>query len=202
MSKPNKESLIDVDYLKSVINYDSDTGLLTWAKSYGNAIEGDVAGCLKASGYWIVGLRGEKYLAHRLAWLWVNGAWPVNQIDHINGNKLDNRMENLRDVLPHVNMQNHDHFKRPNKSGITGVYWKESKGGWFAGISVKGTKINRGPYKTKERASEVREMLRRQHHGDAKLPPPPVLSLVQGVAPRVRNERGNRLFHDFAKGVK
>jgi hypothetical protein len=199
--KPNKESLIDADYLRSVIKYDPETGALSWAKSFGNVIEGSVAGCLKGNGYWIVGLRGEKYLAHRLAWLWMNGAWPTNQIDHINGNKLDNSINNLRDVVPHVNMQNQDHLKRANISGITGVSWKQSKGGWFASISVKGKKIRRGPYNTKERATQARNELKSKHHVDSAPPPAPAVGSPWAGAGKGNSNRGDSLFHGFHRGV-
>jgi hypothetical protein len=94
--------------LKKYLNYDPETGVFKRKINSGKAKIGDVAGGINGSGYICIRINSVKYRAHRLAWLYVHGKFPDNQIDHINRVKNDNRIDNLRDVTQSVNARNRD----------------------------------------------------------------------------------------------
>ena len=125
---------LTADYVRSVLNYDPITGLLTWAKCVAKAVHiGDVAGSPDAKGYILIGLRCRIYKAHRLIWLHVTGEWPAGMIDHLNGVKNDNSFVNLRVVLADGNSQNVRRPNKRNKSGFIGVI--AYQGRWRASIT-------------------------------------------------------------------
>jgi len=116
---------------------------------------GDVAGCLVSTGY--VGIRIDyvSYLAHRLAFLYMEGYIPT-EVDHINHIPSDNRWENLREVSHKDNQRNRPRFKN-NTSGATGVTWCKQTGKWKAAIRVNGISKTLGRYSNKADAVTVRE---------------------------------------------
>ncbi|MCK9994454.1 MAG: hypothetical protein Dbin4_02974, partial [Alphaproteobacteria bacterium] len=93
--------------LKELLHYDPDTGVFTRrVQTSSNARVGDVAGCLHPEGYRHIQIDGKRYAAHRLAWLYMTGEWPTNQLDHLNGVRDDNRWGNLREATHGQNQQN------------------------------------------------------------------------------------------------
>ena len=95
------------DYLISVLEYHSETGVFYWRSSPSVGVRpGSVAGSRTDKGYVSVKLLGSKYRAHRLAWLYVTGAWPDLEIDHINRDRSDNRIDNLMEVTGSLNCHN------------------------------------------------------------------------------------------------
>lgn len=131
--------------LKQLLHYDPDTGVFTWVVDLGpgrpNA--GDVAGReqVKKSSkkYRDICIRGKRYYAHRLAYLYMTGENPANEIDHINGNGVDNRWCNLRSVTTLENSQNTR--QRPdNTSGVTGVHRNKLTGKWEVFINSNRTR--------------------------------------------------------------
>ena len=87
-----------VDYLKEILEYNQETGVFTRKKKISSSNIGDVAGSVESQGYVIISIKNWPFKAHRLAWFYVHGKWPIDCIDHINGNRADNRIENLREV--------------------------------------------------------------------------------------------------------
>lgn len=105
---------------------------------------------------------GRKYLVHRLVWLHVHGEFPLNQIDHINGNGCDNRIENLRDVTPSTNSQNKRVARTDNKCGSLGVSIERNK--FVAQIKSGCLKIKIGRFNTIEEASNAYLKAKRELH--------------------------------------
>lgn len=85
--------------------------------------------------YWALNVNGKHLMAHRMAWLYVHGTIPKNQIDHIDGNGLNNCIDNLRDVTAAENSMNKRKYAN-NTSGINGVSWDRKKGRWEVKVTV------------------------------------------------------------------
>jgi len=135
-------------YLMSVLNYDKITGLFTWkTKVSRKIVPGQITGCPRANnGYLRIGINGKTYYAHRLAWLFVYGYFPEHQIDHINRDRTDNRIKNLREATQSCNSRN---CKTPknNSSGVKGVFFDKVNRKWVAVIRAKGKNRYLGRYK-------------------------------------------------------
>jgi hypothetical protein len=147
-----KQDKLTAERLRELLTYDPDTGLFIrrvnrqgrWGKA------GTVAGHINPHGYRVIWI-GANYMAHRLAWLYVHGALPEGQLDHINQDKTDNRMENLRLVTHAENMQNRPH-QRNNVSGFKGVAPCRRTGRWQALICSNNKQIHLGFFDTPELA--------------------------------------------------
>ena len=143
------------DELMSALHYDADTGLFTWKEPRKNHVDkGDIAGTPNSNGYINIGFMGKVIRAHRLAWMFVYGAWPNNTIDHKNGNRADNRIANLRECTHGENMMNTGSYKN-NTSGFKGVYLRGNGKKWRACISVNGKQISLGNYQKISQASSA-----------------------------------------------
>lgn len=113
---------------------------------------------LHSNGYQSVRIDSQTIMAHRLAWVLHYGAWPKGELDHINGDKLDNRIENLRDGNKSENMRN-QHVRSDSTSGFPGVHFCKHKKSrpWVARIGMKGTWKTVGYFATREEAIECRK---------------------------------------------
>lgn len=140
MPSLRKRPVIDALLVRSLLSYDPITDHLTWRKLTRNHRPGPV-GVVTDRGYIRVGIQGRLYPAHHLAWAHTYGQWPTRQIDHINQDKGDNRIENLREVDGYQNCQNVGLTKR-NTSGFRGVCRVQNK--WRAMISYGGSDKKRG----------------------------------------------------------
>jgi hypothetical protein len=125
------------DRLKELLSYEPASGFFFWSHS------GNRAGCADANGYWVIGIDGSIYLAHRLAWLWMTGRWPSAFVDHANRVKSDNRWENLREATAAQNAANTG-VRSTNKSGVKGVSWCKATRKWRATIVVGGKQKSLG----------------------------------------------------------
>ena len=146
--------------LKSLLNYNPETGEFTWLVNRRRDLVGKIAGCSKHAGggkfYTYVKIDGKQYYAHRLAWLYTFGAWPENQIDHVNQDSLNNRLSNLRDVTGSENLNNQKMSKN-NLSGVTGVIFRNKSQKWEACIRVNGKLIHLGLFNLKADAIVARK---------------------------------------------
>lgn len=144
----------DFDTIRSRLSYDPETGHFTMRVSAGRRKAGSRAGYADKLGYWKVAINGRWMYAHRLAWALMNGdKWPEGEIDHINGNPSDNRIENLRVVTRSQNVVNAK-FNSANSSGYRGVcvVRRHGKIRYQADIRRKGRKAYLGTFDTAEEA--------------------------------------------------
>lgn len=132
--------------VRDLFNYDRETGNLIWRvdKSV-RAKAGDASGYIEPRGYRMNVIDGKKYMSHRVVWLWHKGYLPENYIDHINRDKGDNRIENLREVSPQCNVRNSGNYSS-TKSGVKGVFWYKAYGKWRAIARVFGKRKYLGDY--------------------------------------------------------
>lgn len=150
----DKSTTIDRKQLVEVLRYEPASGAFTWKTSSATKVKpGSEAGHVSADQYRRIVISGRKYLAHRLAWLYVHGEWPLGQIDHINRVRSDNRLINLRVVSCQKNQHNKGLYTN-NKSGAAGVHWHERDQRWRAAIGVAGRRIRLGSY-VDQRAAEA-----------------------------------------------
>lgn len=140
--------MITQEQLKQILHYNPETGVFTWLVSRGKAAQGCVAGhnCFKnTKEYTVIGVNSRIERAHRLAFLYMEGRWPNEIIDHINGDGTDNRWCNLREVTQKTNCRNmrlHNH----NTSGVSGVSWRKQRNAWRAYITLDNKQYTLGHY--------------------------------------------------------
>lgn len=167
MAKYQRDNVLTVDRLRELFHYDPDTGIFTRIKTSRNqAKPGVVAGYVQNNerrrGYVVIGIDNKTYSCHRLAWLYVNGVWPEKNIDHINGDKSDNRITNLRDVSQSVNVKN---ARKPRNEGILIGARKAPNGKWRAGITTDGKHAHLGTFSTMEEAHIAYVSAKLKFHG-------------------------------------
>lgn len=140
--------------LTEALRYEPQTGEFVWAKSMSSTGQaGMPAGCVCGRGYNYIRFERRLYRAHRLAWFYVHSRWPKGDLDHINGNKLDNRIANLREASRAENVMNTG-ARKNNRLGIKGV--SPNTSGKFRAVIVKsGKQIHLGTYQTAEEAAEA-----------------------------------------------
>lgn len=164
MKKRLQESELSADRLREILHYDPQTGVFTWKVRMSPRSRqrvGDVAGMDAGRGYIRVGIGYRLFAAHRLAWAYVHGVWPAHQIDHINRNKGDNRIANLREVNSFANCQNVGANSR-NKCGVKGVC--QVGGKWRAMIHHQGKNIYLGTFTRIEDAARAYAAGAAKHH--------------------------------------
>lgn len=141
---------VDIEHLKTRLSYDPHSGLLSWLPRSRSEFKSDRAylawvgryenregfTALNANGYKIGRVGQTNILAHRVAWALHYGVWPDGEIDHINGNRTDNRICNLRVVSTSENARNRRIDNR-NRTGVSGVYWHKEAGKWCAAIGKR-----------------------------------------------------------------
>lgn len=142
MTRPNTQ--ITAEQLRALVHYDQENGQIIWLKS------GRVARAV-TYGYLRLFLLGRWYSAHRLAWLYVYGEHPLLEIDHINGERADNRIANLRQATISQQRAN-SRMKRTNQCGFKGVHWHISTQKWRAMITRDRKVYRLGLFETPEQA--------------------------------------------------
>jgi hypothetical protein len=147
--------MITQQKLMEELHYNENTGVFTRLKTRTSAKKGTVAGGVSGKGYIDIRLFGKRHKAHRLAFLYTHGYMP-EQVDHINHDKQDNRICNLRDSNNIENCMNRTKYKS-NKSGVAGVSWHKRDKVWTAQIKVNFRQINLGSFMNKEDAVLARQ---------------------------------------------
>ena len=137
------EPILTQPRLKELLHYNPETGIFTWRIAAGCVRVGSVAGSVGNRGYLQIRIDCKLYQAHRLAWLYVHGEFPPNDLDHINRVRSDNRIGNLRLSTRAENLQNQS-MRSNNTSGHVGVSWYKRDQKWMAQIKINYKTINLG----------------------------------------------------------
>lgn len=151
--------------LRDLLEYEPATGQFTWKVSAGRAKSGSRAGCPDSLGYTQIRVDGRIYKTHRLAWLYVHGAFPFGQIDHINQDRGDNRIDNLRDATKAQNMWNVG-VVAANTTGFKGVSLIKPTGRYRARIKKDGHEIRLGHFGTAKEAADAYAQAAAELHGE------------------------------------
>jgi hypothetical protein len=146
--------MLTIEWISSVLEYAPETGLFLWKINSGSAIKGGKAGSLDTQGYRRIGLGNRLYKAHRLAWYLCTGNWPKDEIDHINGNRDDNRIANLRQADRYINTQNAS-IRSDNSTGFAGVSFYKPTRKWKAQIGHSSVKLHLGYFDSPSDAHAV-----------------------------------------------
>ncbi len=151
--------------LKELLHYDHETGDFIWkvTPSYNKKVNpGDVGGWIETRGYRRIEIDRRTYSAHRLAWFYMTGKWPMYEIDHINGQRCDNRFCNLREVTSAQNNQNSKSVWGSSK--YRGVWWSNSVGKWQSQIKLNGKRFYLGVFDMEEDAANAYKSARLKYH--------------------------------------
>jgi hypothetical protein len=157
--------MLTQERLKEVLEYDPASGNFIWKKRISiRCSVGEIAGKLGPQGYVLIGIDKKQYRAHRLVWLYFFAKFPTEDLDHINGNRADNRLNNLREVSRSVNNQNQRSGKSNNKTGYLGVSIHSKSPKFVATIKLNNKTKYLGLFKTPEEAYEVYLKAKRELH--------------------------------------
>lgn len=158
-----------IEQISSILQYKAEDGTLLWKKSLSSRVKpGTVAGCINRNGYVQLHIFGKYFAAHRVIWAINYGEWPKHQIDHIDGVKHNNRIENLRDIPAFANTQNQRKAKSSNIScGLLGVTKNKDK--WQAQIKAQGIRKHIGTFATAHEAHRAYVEAKRQLHSSCSI---------------------------------
>ena len=166
--------MVTAKHLREMLHYDPDTGLFMWkfrsdGRPQRNGIwAGKIAGSIKPDGRVSIAIGGRPtklYKAHRLAWLYMTGEWPKDQIDHIDGNPTNNRFVNLREATCSQNMCNRK-AQINGSSGVKGLSWHKAARKWHARATAHGVTHNLGLFVDKDDAVRALKEARCRLHGE------------------------------------
>ena len=160
--KPRKSD--DIAYLKTRLSYDPESGIFTWIGHRCGVMLGAAAGGLHSNGYIRIRVDGTSYFAHRLAFMFVFNRAPEGEIDHINRNRTDNRICNLRESSISENRSNAIRKSTQNTGRLKGCYLNGS-GSWVATIQKNKKQYNLGSFKTEKEAHEAYCKAAKELHG-------------------------------------
>lgn len=155
---------LTAEKLRSVLSYEPNTGIFTWSAQVSRNVKpGTQIDPMRNHGHYVQAqIDGTLYYTHRLAWLYTHGAWPLGMIDHIDGNKTNNSIANLRDVNTSKNGQNQRKAMSHNKCGVLGVGVVGSR--FRALINDSGKQLYLGTFDTPEEAHETYLTAKRKLH--------------------------------------
>lgn len=157
--------ILPIETLQRLFSYEPKTGNVYWIAKGKGRIKKKSAGTVVNAGYIGIMIEGKRHYAHRIAWALHHGKHPIDQLDHINGIKTDNRIVNLREA---TNLQNGKNLSlnKNNKTGYSGIYFKTNA--WTAYIKVNYTNLYLGRFAKKEDAIAARLKAEQEFYGEWK----------------------------------
>ena len=161
---------LTAEYVREILDYDPETGVFirkvrtAQCNRVGDRADKLVLAPIGRVGYRDITIKSKKYQAHRIAWLHYYGEWPKDQLDHINGERGDNRIANLRDVSDRVNKENTHVPRKHNSSGYLGVHWSSQQGKWQGRIAVHGKNKHLGFFEDPAEAHQAYIKAKRIYH--------------------------------------
>jgi len=157
--------MLTQNYIKKLVHYCPDTGVFTRLLKSGNGYRnGAINNKPSTHGYLRISINNRQITEHRLAFLYMNGYFPENDVDHIDGVKTNNKWSNLREVSPSCNLQNTAIFSS-NTSGFPGVHLTSTKKQWEASITIKGNSVYIGRFTDVMEAALARMTCELNHPG-------------------------------------
>lgn len=152
--------------LMDALSYDASTSIFTWLEASNGRIKvGQMAGTPNGNVHLQIKIDRKKYWAHRLAWFYVTGKWPVADIDHRDLDGMNNRFSNLREATRSQNCCNQT-ARKNNTSGYKGVCWHKASGKWTAATMIDGKSAYLGVFDTPEAAHAAYRATVEKHHGE------------------------------------
>ena len=164
MRSTDKYSGLSAAQARELLDYAPDTGLLTWKATGTGRRSGGEAGNRNTDGYVRTTIGKRHYANHRLAWLIYYGEWPKDQVDHIDGDRSNNRIFNLRQASSSINNQNLRRAHSRNTLGVLGVYYEGVRSKYKAQISISGNQKYLGRFNSLEEASNAYLAAKRALH--------------------------------------
>lgn len=163
--------MLTLERLQELLSYDPETGrFVRLVSTSSRARAGDRPGYLDRShGYRAICIDGKEYYEHRLAWLYMTGEWPEQQIDHRNNDRSDNRFSNLRKAAERQNKKSLK-MHRDGTSGVKGVTWHKKAGKWMAQIQSDGKHVYLGLHDSIDEAKEAYNEASKRLHGEFSKP--------------------------------
>lgn len=177
------KALPSPEVLRQLLRYEPETGKLFWLPREPHWFSGELRSAAHSAAIWNARYAGQEtfrhrdrkgypkgtifdatFRAHRVAWAIHYGAWPLDQLDHVNMDRSDNRIVNLREADNSQNNQNRGPMSN-NKSGFKGVFWDTRRGRWVAALQVRGQLFRGGAFLDPQAAAQSYEALCRKHHG-------------------------------------
>ena len=152
---------LTAEELKRMLSYDPETGVFSWVSGYRKELSGSIAGCDNGNGYIRIRIAGQLHYAPRLAFLFMEGSFPKNEVDHINCIRSDNRWVNLRHA---TRTQNCGNVRVRAASGLKGV--SNTDWGWKAQIRINGKNKHIGYFDSKEMAAQAYKNLATKYFGE------------------------------------
>lgn len=165
-----KEDRLTAEYVRSILLYNASTGIFTWKarsdvpKKWNTRYAGTLAGRV-SNGYYDISIFKTRYRSHRLAWLYMTGGWPKNEIDHKDLNRSNNSWANLREATRGQNAANCP-LRSDNTSGVKGVSWDKKRKKWVVIFGLKNRSINLGRFQNIEDAAYRYATAAREHFGE------------------------------------
>jgi hypothetical protein len=176
-------ALPTADFVRQILDYNPETGVFRWkartpemfrdtpkrskehaCANWNSRYAGELAGGHAHNGYVSIAINNRKYYAHRLAWFYMKGEWPINSVDHADMGTSNNAFANLREATQSQNMRNIRH-PRNNTSGVKGVYWNSAAGRWCASFHIHRKHIHIGLFDSIEEATDALSKAMVKHFG-------------------------------------